>query len=76
MISKHAGSTIRTVLVTPHASFGGADMSTMTTPDCVRAAYGDQQDRRSRPAYMRGIPGCVWRLALGRRPRSTSVSEA
>jgi hypothetical protein len=51
-------------------------MSTMTPHDCVRAAYGDQQDRRSRPAYMRGIPGCVWRLALGRRPRSTSASEA
>jgi hypothetical protein len=44
-------------------------MTTMTTShDCRAAAYGARLDRRSRPAYMRGIPGCVWQQAFRGRP--------
>jgi hypothetical protein len=47
-------------------------MTTITTSqDCRAAAYGARLDRRLRPAYMRGIPGCVWQHALPRRPHWT-----
>jgi hypothetical protein len=69
MVSKHAGAGVRTVLTYRNTSIGGAEMTIMTTADCRSAAYAASRDHRPRPAYFRGIPGCVWQLAVHGRPR-------
>jgi hypothetical protein len=50
-------------------------MTTMMFDDCQARAYGPGGDRRSRPAYIRGLPACMWQVALRRHHRAGRRTE-